>query len=379
MGDLALCEEWIGDLGRAEFEFGFVIAPVLARYIDAADAQFWYSPSLTVGATIAAATDEFRPEAVIIATNAFWTIPQQPGATFGEYPPELFRIGVPVMSFDPFEGGFAAIVEPTGRTIEFPAVPPSIWSLRFMSRGSSAPRARHFATRAVFDRARETSRMERFRAVGADPSKRTVIFPISRSRHRFITGGFPGYYAHLCRIFQHEALRDAQFLIVSPRPMEEFVRLRNAIYVPHLRFHEFLGLVAASDVYLSDSLISSMITGLQLAVPVLALTATPAAEALAPGTFLQDRFFPYKVFPYGLTAVCDELVERFEVEGCFLEAEVLDVEASGAQLARLLFDECARRDVAARCRAWRAARETLPGPRATLDEIVAASSGVATA
>jgi hypothetical protein len=374
MGDLALCEEWIGDLGREEFRFAFVLAPELTRFIDPADAQFWFFPEHDVGDTIAEAAKQFRPDAVVLATNSFWTIPGQRGAVFGRYPEQLFRLGVPILSFDPFETGFRATVVPVNITIEFPAVPPHVWSLRFVSRDSAAPNARHFSTRGLVARARDLPRADVLRAQGADPRKRTVVFPVSRNRYAAICESFPEYYEHLARIFAHPAVREAQFVVVSPEAISDLDRLPNVVHVEHLPFNDFMRLVGASDLYLTDSLISSMISGLQLGVPVLLLVATLASASRARGTFLERGFFPYKVFPYGFTEICDALAERFELRGCVREAEVLDVDACAAEVARLLFDTPERHTVLASCAAWNSARAALPSPRQAFEDILSAAS-----
>jgi hypothetical protein len=374
MGDLALCQEWIGDLGRERYRFAFLISENHRAFIDPADDVFLFRPLVDVGETIAATAARFRPDAVILASNSFWSMPGQRGAVFGRFPEELYRLGVPLLSFDPFEIDFSTTVPYAKKTLAFPPVPPSVWRLQYMSRFSDEPNALHFCTRGVFERARAAHRDDVLRRWGADPAKRTVIFPVSTNRFRSILEAFPLYYLHLAKLFSCESLEDAQFLVVTPSPIPGLRHARNVTFIPHVPFDDFLQLVAASDVYLSDSLISCMVNAFHLAVPVLLLANSAAAAPLARGTFLDPTFFPYKVFPYGFTEVCDRLIERFEIEGCFVEAEVLDVNAFGTTLGTLLYDDASYRAVADRCRAWKAARLALPGPRVLLEAVL--GSGV---
>jgi hypothetical protein len=257
--------------------------------------------------------------------------------------------------------------------MEFPEVPPRVWRLRYMSRSSPEANARHFCTRAVFDRARVESRENVLRKWGADPARPAVVFPVSENRFRSIIESYPHYYLHLARLFSLEEFAEVQFITVSPSPVPGLRHARNVLHVPHLPFHDFLELVAASDLYLSDSLISCMVNAFHLAVPVMLLVNSERSAPLAPGTFLDGRFFPYKIFPYGFTVVCRELVSRFEIEGCFVESEVLDTEDFRDKLRCLLFDAETYREVSGRCRAWKQARQSLPSPQETMDYILRAT------
>jgi len=375
MGDLALCQEWIGDLGRDDYRFGFVVSDGLVPFIDPADAVYPFDPAVDVAETIVAAAARFGPDAVIVASNSFWSIPGQRGAVFGRFPSELYSLGVPLLSFDPFEIGFRTYVPHANQVCEFPPIPPAVWRLRYMSRRSSEPNALHFCTSAVFARARSAPREDVLLRWGLDPAKRTVIFPVSRNRFRSIYKDFPLYYLHLAKLFSCAELADVQFAVVAPAKLPGLRHAPNVVTLPHLPFDEFLSLVAASDIYLSDSLISCMVNAFHLAVPVLLMVNSAASAPLAPGTFLDGRFFPFKIFPYGFTEVCDELVERFDIAGCFVEAEVLDVAAFGAKLGRLLSDDAAYRAVADRARAWKDARSSLASPRETLERVFATLVG----
>jgi hypothetical protein len=370
MGDLALCQEWIGDLGRDEYQFTFVLASNLARFVDPSDNCVHFRPSIDIGETIAAAAAKFKPDAIIMASNSFWSMRHQRGAKFGRFPDELFGLKIPVLSFDPFEIGFRTKIPHSDQIFEFPEIPANVWRLRYMSRRSTEPNARHFCTTSVFARARAQSRENVLRKWGADPAKRTVIFPVSENRFKSIIESYPRYYLHLARLFSFKQFADVQFITVSPRPVPGLRHARNVLHVPHLPFDDFLALVAAADLYLSDSLISCMVNAFHMAMPVMLLVNSERNAPLAPGTFLNGRFFPYKIFPYGFTEVCDQLVSRFEIEGCFVETEVLDSSDFCNKLERLMFDERAYREVSDRCRAWKEARLQLPSPREVLDYIM---------
>ena len=106
MGDLALCQEWIGDLGREAYRFGFVLASGLTQFVDPADTCFVFRPWIDAGETILQVAAAFRPDAVILASNAFWGLRNQRGARFGQFPEQLYHLGLPLLSFDPFEIGF---------------------------------------------------------------------------------------------------------------------------------------------------------------------------------------------------------------------------------------------------------------------------------
>jgi hypothetical protein len=71
MGDLALCQEWIGDLGRDEYRYAFVLTGNLARFVEQQDQCFLFRPLVDVVDTIAEAAAHFRPTAVIMASNSF--------------------------------------------------------------------------------------------------------------------------------------------------------------------------------------------------------------------------------------------------------------------------------------------------------------------
>ena len=88
------------------------------------------------------------------------------------------------------------------------------------------------------------------------------------------------------------------------------------------------------------------------------------------GTFLQGRFCPFRVFPYGLVEACNILEERFEIAGCFKQVEVLDAESFSRAVHELLFDEHTISSLADNCRKWKTDRMALPSPGELIEEIV---------
>jgi hypothetical protein len=245
-----------------------------------------------------------------------------------------------------------------------------------MSRSCTEPKVRHFCTHGVFAKARGVSREETLSRWGADPSKKTVVFPVSENRFQSIMKSFPLYYLHLARLFSFAEFEEVQFLVISPRPIPGLLHAANVVHLPHVPFSEFLEIVAAADVYLSDSLISCMVNGFHMGVPVMLLSNSAQSSGLAPGTFLDGKFFPYQVFPYGFTEVCEELIRRFEIRDCFVNTEVLNEDEFRGKLGSLLFNASTYQQIAERCHAWKDARLRLPRPRQVLDEILASSAGV---
>lgn len=183
---------------------------------------------------------------------------------------------------------------------------------------------------------------------------------------------FPLYYLHLARLSSFAEFEEVQFLVISPRPIPGLLHALNIVHLPHVPFSNFLEIVAASDVYLSDSLISCMVNGFHMGVPVMLLSNRAESLGLAPGTFLDGKFFPYQVFPYGFTEVCQELIRRFEIRDCSVNTEVLNEDELRLKLASVLFNTVEYRQIAARCVAWKDVRLRLP--RQVLDEILVSSS-----
>ena len=369
MGDLALCREWTAELGRTDHTFGYALCEGLRRFVDPCDLTFVFEPNTHVNDTLLAVVRSFRPDAILLACNSFWSIRGQAGATFGSFPFELLRTGIPLASFDPFETEFETEVEGVGNRVRFPGVPSRVWALRYMSRSSVEPNALHFSTRAAFQAARSRPRPEVLGRWGVDSERPTAIFPVSKNRHRFIQKVYPAYYPHIGEIFGAASLRDAQLLVVTPEPIDAFADVPNVTQLPLMPFPDFLATIAACDLYVADSLISCVATAFQLTVPGVLLASTEAGRPLAPGSFLDGRFFRYRVFPYGFEEIGIHLEERFEIGGCFERVEAVDGPAIIDRLTRLLMDGEAE-PLRRRCVEWKAERLEMPGPAKTLARIL---------
>ncbi len=134
MGDLALCQEWIEELDRDIYNFGYVLDPGLEEFIHPKDKRFLFSKNITIKSSILSAIEVFKAEALIFATNAFWNLPDYDGVKFGEFILKETDVNIPVFSFDPFEIGFTHSMPQTGTKIEFSEVPSWVYALRNMSR-----------------------------------------------------------------------------------------------------------------------------------------------------------------------------------------------------------------------------------------------------
>lgn len=371
MGDIALCQEWIADLGREDFSFGYVLCPPLKEFIDSRDSFFLYEDETPVKDSILNAVETFRPDALIFGTNAFWNLAEYQGAEFGKFILEPDDVEIPVLSFDPFEIGFEHVMPQSGDKVPFSAVPDWVWALRYMSLTPKSPNARHFCTQKAFQTSKNRTRPEVLSKWGIDPKKRTVLLAISRDRFEFIQQHYPKYYDHLADLFSNVSDRDAHFLIVLPEKIDAFASLPNATQLPFVKFEDFLDLIAASSVYLTDSFISCIVNAFHLGTPSLLIHNTPSSEPLSPGSFLDSGFFPYWVFPYGMVEVCEKLDGLFGIHDCYLRAEVLDPEDFQAKIEALLRDSGTRSELENACREWKRERLALPSPRVVLEEILA--------
>jgi Family of unknown function (DUF6365) len=372
MGDLALCQGWIRDIGREDFRYGFVLDARLAPFLDERDERFFFAPRVHVKEAILAAADRFAADAIVFASNSFWNLPGQAGARFGSFPLAAGDTPVPLLSFDPFELGFEMRLPGSDEAKTFAPVPEWVWALRYMSRVPDAPNARHFCASRIFDVARRRRRSETLARWGGDPAKKTVVFPVSKNRFDYIREHYPGYYPHLATLFARRPWDRTQLFVLSPSPIEEFAALVHVVHVPPVPYEEFLALVGAADLYLTDSLISCIVDAFHLATPALLLANSEKGQGLQRGSFLDGRFFPYRVFPYGMSEICETLERRFEIAGCFEVAEVLNAAEIGGKLETLLYDADTRERTAARCRRWRRDRQALPAPREIVESLLAA-------
>jgi hypothetical protein len=371
MGDIALCQEWIADIGREDTRYAFVISPDLAPFIDPSDACYRFSREIHVKHTILEAAASFHPDAVIFATNSFWNMPGQEGAEYGRFALEPDDIEVPVLSFDPLEIGFVHKMPQSGNTVSFEPVPGWVGALRYMSRSSPEPNALHYRSTKVFDAVRSADREAALveLGLGLDQDRPTVLFPISRDRFAFIEQHYPRYYPHLARLLSAPSCLQAQFVVVAPDTIAAFQELPNVVQIGPQPFDRFLALIAASSLYLTDSLISCMVDAIHMEVPTLLLANTGESSSESRDSFLGDAFFSYRVFPYGMSEICRTLISRFEIQDCFTEVEVLDPQAFADAVAALLFGTLGPQ-ISEGCRRWKGARRNLPSPKDTLQSVL---------
>ena len=370
MGDLALCEEWIADLGREDYRFAFVLHPRMEQYLEGKETLFFYEQERDARQTVLHAHHTFGSAAIIFATNAFWNLSDQSGVQFGKFLLEEGDVEVPVFSFDPFEIGFDHVMPQSGSVIPFAAVPDWVWALRYMSRQPLTSNAIHFCTRKAFEAPAAASREEILTKWIPQPKKHSLMFPISRDRFNFIRNHYPNYYQHLANIFSKLPEDEVQVLVIHPENVPEFEGLSQVCQLGLVPFRDFLDLIYACDLYLTDSFVSCMVNAYHIGTPSLLLTNSPESESMEKGTFLQDGFFPYRVFPYGMYEVCQELEELHEVKENYLKAEILDVENTLASILELVRETLLRKQLIRACKEWKEARYDLPSPRKVLEKIL---------
>lgn len=345
------------------------MAPEMKEFVTGQDSHFLFDPNVSVKESVLGAIDAYDPHAIIFATNSFWNLPGHPDVEFGKFLLRPDDVSVPVLSFDPFEIGFHHKMPVSGQAIDFPSVPSWVWALRYMSLTPATPNARHFRSRRAF-RAPTTDRAEVISRWAGAPDKRSIFFPISTDRFRFIQEHYPDYYHHVARLIGGLPEKDVQCFVVAPEKTHALASLPNVIQLPHLKFNDFLSLINASDVYLTDSFISCIVDAFQLETPSLLLANSEASRSLRDGTFLNSHFFPYRVFPYGMVEVCEQLESLFGVGKCYWKAEVLDIKECLAKLNALLFEPSARASLVDACQEWKAERDALSSPRSIMDEIL---------
>jgi hypothetical protein len=371
MGDLALCQEWIEDLGRDEYRFAFAATPNMAAYIDKKDICFLFQKDHSVRQTILDAVGSFKPYALIFATNAFWNLSGYEGCKFGEFILQEDDVNIPVCSFDPFETGFVHTLPQTGALIPFSAVPGWVYALRYMTTQKLSPNAVHFHAKGIFERSARGNRKEIIKKWKGDPGKKTILFPMSRDRFYFIQQHYPGYFSYLAEIFAELAQEKVQIFTIFPEEIAEFGSLPHVIPLSLLPYEDFLSLVSAADLYLTDSFVSCIVTAFHLGTPALILINSEKSEAMAPGSFLENKFFPYWIFPYGMDKICARLEAHFEAEDCYSKAEILDKKEVLDTIRSLLEPAGPGAQQVLACREWkRKRREQLPGPREAINEIL---------
>jgi hypothetical protein len=366
MGDLALCQEWIEELGRDNYIFGYVLAPDLEKFIEHQDERFLFSKKVNIKSSLLNAVQLFNADALIFATNAFWNLPDYQGVTFGEFLLEENDIDIPVFSFDPFEIGFTHIMPQNGAKIEFSEVPSWVYALRYMSRIPKTENARHFKTNQVYSN-RQLKNKNIIRKYGGDPSKKSIIFPISTDRYTFIKNHYPDYYSYLASLFD-ELGDDVQLFSVLPEKVLAFEPNKNIIQLLHVPFSDFQDLVQSSAIYLTDSYVSCIVTSFHLETPALLLFNSNSQVEL--NSFLGPQPFKYKVFPYGMFDICNELETLFEVKDCFAKCEIFDRKGFIKYTTQLLTESDERQRLKEASKKWKEERKALKSPQEILSEIL---------
>ncbi|MFT5823033.1 MAG: hypothetical protein ACI8ZM_004292 [Crocinitomix sp.] len=366
MGDLALCQEWIEELGRDIYQFGYVLVPGLEKFIDPQEERFLFSKEINIKSSILNAVQEFKAEALIFATNAFWNLPDYQGVKFGEFILKENDLSIPIFSFDPFEIGFTHVMPQNGAKIEFSEVPSWVYALRYMSRSPKTENARHFKTSKTYTN-RQLKNKDIITKYGGDPAKKSIIFPISTDRYTFIKNHYPDYYNYLASLFD-ELENNVQLFSLLPEKVEAFEANRNIIQLSHIPFSDFQDLVQSAAIYLTDSYVSCIVTSFQLETPALLLSNSNTQ--VENHSFLGDKPFKYKVFPYGMFEVCNELESLFEVKDCFAKCEILDREGFKKYTSLLLEESDHRQQLKKASKKWKEERKALPSPREILSEVL---------
>lgn len=371
LGDLALCQDWIEELGREDFDYCFMCSPAMNAFIDNKDHLTNFHPEQHIRTTILNAYHERSPHLIIFATNAFWNLSGYKGCKFGEFVLREGDVDVPVLSFDPFEMGFEHTMPQSGEVIPFSAVPDWVYALRYLSTKPATPNARHFYSAKIFDKYLATDKNAIIKKWGGKPGKKSVFFPMSRDRYNFIRRHYPRYYEYLREIFAALDPAEVQVFTVFPERVVEFEQLENIIQLPLLPYDDFLGLISASDLYLTDSFISCIVTAFNLEVPALVLVNSTKTEKPAGRTFLENDFFPFSVFPYGMEEICTKLEKLFELENCYVKSEIFDQRAIVASINELLRPNGRGAMVVAACREWKQRRrESLATPLQIINNIL---------
>lgn len=370
MGDLALCLSWIRDLGRKNYSYSFVLDPDLVPYISSLDSYLTFDKDRDIRKTILEAVDQFAAEAIIFATNSFWNLPGHNSCQFGKFVLNKEDVSIPVFSFDPFESGFNHIMPQSGHIIPFSAVPDWVYALRYMSIPPLTANARHFFAESVYnkstliDPARVISKWE------GKTDMKTIFYPLSKDRFYFIQQHYPNYFGYLGEIFSELAADRIQVLTILPEKIPEFEALENVIILPPIPYEDFLSLINASDLYLTDSFISCIVESIQLETPAMLLMNSGKNNALLSGSFFKGGAFPFWVWPYGMYQVCIAFEELFELGHCYGKAEILDKAEVLSSIRKMLFSEQKRAEVIDNCRQWKSERKkNLPTPAMVLDDV----------
>jgi hypothetical protein len=363
MGDLALCLNWIRDLGRDAYSFGFVLEQDLIPYVSQLDACFPFEKNINVKETILQAVAEFSADALIFATNSFWNLPAHKGCKFGKFILDQGDVAIPVLSFDPFETGFNHIMPQSGHIIPFSAVPDWVYALRYMSIPPLSANARHFYSESIYNKSTLINPFEAILKWKGKTGMKSIFYPLSKDRFNFIKEHYPKYFAYLASIFSDLAEDNVQIFTILPESIPEFRDLDNVIVLPAIAYDDFLSLINASDLYLTDSYISCIVEAIQLETPSLLLMSSVKNISSSETPFFAGKVFPFWVWPYGMYNVCIEFERLFGLVDCYKKAEILNRAEVLHSIRELLFSEDKKKELINNCQKWKIERKkSLPAP-----------------
>lgn len=371
MGDLALCINWIMDLGRKDYSFGFVFDAEFVKYVSDEDSYYIFERSKNIKQTILEAVVQFSADAIIFATNSFWNLPGYIGCKFGEFILNKGDVSIPVMSFDPFERGFNHVMPQSGSVISFSAVPGWVYSLRYMSIKPLSANAYHFYSESVYNKSILTDPAQTILKWNGKSGAKTIFYPLSKDRFNSIEILYPDYFKYLATIFNDLAADNVQIITILPKKIKDWQNLSNVTILPAISYHDFLSLISSSDLYLTDSYISCIVDAIQLETPALLLINSEEAGPLAENSFLRGKIFPFWVWPYGMRRVCVELERLFDLKECYAKAEILDRGEVLHSIRDLLFNKQRQNELTGNCRKWKDKRkESLPTPKYVFENIM---------
>ncbi|KAA5533702.1 hypothetical protein F0919_14310 [Taibaiella lutea] len=371
MGDLALCLNWIKDLGREEYHFGFVFDAEFTKYISEEDSYYIFEKSKNVKQTILDAVVQFSADAIIFGTNSFWNLPGYTGCKFGQFILDEDDVTIPVMSFDPFESGFTHIMPQTGSIISFSAVPDWVYALRYMSIEQLSANARHFYSESIYNKSTLMDPAQTMLKWKSKPGAKTIFYPLSKDRFNSIEVLYPDYFKYLATIFNELAADNVQIVTILPRKIQEWQSLSNVTILPAMSYSEFLSMISYSDLYLTDSYISCIVDAIQLETPALLLMNSEETLPSSEISFLKGKVFPFWVWPYGMRRVCMQLERLFELKECYEKVEILNRNAVLHSIRDLLFNEQKQSELIGSCSKWKNKRkEMLPAPKSVIKNIM---------
>ncbi len=240
-GDLALCREWMRELGAAEYQYAFVLDEKLSPLAPTEAERFHFDRTKDVEDTILQAAGAFQADALLFATGACWRIPGQPGAVKGRFPQKVLELGLPVFSFDPFEG------------MQFHPPPAPVVLLRDSPNPPASPAVRHFGAGSRFDPAQPEEKSVLLRRLGLPAGRRLVMASLSSSALERKGAGLAEHCASIVRVFELCRAEPVHFLVIGPSPIPEFARLPNVTQSAPLPFDEFRLAARSMDLVLSNS------------------------------------------------------------------------------------------------------------------------------